>query len=61
MSTEFLLDIPISSFTNIYTSDLLRAKQTLEISTAFEYLKYKQDNDLREIHHGNKEGLFFDG
>jgi len=61
LSTEFCINFPIKSFHNIYISDLIRAKQTLQILTAFEDFNYKEDKDLREVFHGKYEGLFFDG
>ncbi len=46
----------------VYTSDLLRAKETAEICMGYDFnISYKENSYLREIHFGDEEGLFYDG
>jgi len=40
---------------------LLRSSETANISLAYEDIKYKTSQDLREIYFGTQEGFFYDG
>jgi len=48
-------------FSEVHISDLLRSKETLDISLAYEDVKEKKFQELREIYFGDQEGYFYDG
>jgi alpha-ribazole phosphatase len=59
LSLEYFIDI--KNINSVYTSDLLRCKNTAEICLAYEDIKPLVNQNLREIYYGKQEGLFYDG
>lgn len=46
-------------FTTIYSSDLVRAKDTCEVALGFPTISIKEDRRLREIFFGDHENIHF--
>jgi broad specificity phosphatase PhoE len=50
------------TFGKFYTSDLIRAKETADICTGYDFnVNFNTLPELREIYFGDSEGLFYDG
>lgn len=45
----------------VFASDMLRAKQSLEICFSYKESSVRISQILRDIHYGDSEGLFYDG
>lgn len=52
---------PLKDFSEVHISDLLRCKETANISLAYEDIEQNKFKELREVFFGDQEGYFYDG